>query len=55
MTRDESIRAWIIEDTGLPRKGDHSVGVARPYCSQLGKLTTCQVVVSLPIDTLRYQ
>jgi SRSO17 transposase len=55
MTRDESFRAWIIEDTGLPRKGDHSVGVARPYCSQLGRPTTWQVLVSLPIDTLTYQ
>jgi SRSO17 transposase len=51
MKRNGRVIAWIVDDTGLPKKGRHSVGVTHQYCGQLGKRENCRVAVSLSIAT----
>jgi SRSO17 transposase len=51
MEKHGPIVAWIVDDTGLPKKGTHSAGVARQYCGQSGKTESCQVAVSLSAAT----
>jgi SRSO17 transposase len=51
MKRNGPMVAWIVDDTGLPKKGTHSVGVVRQYCGQVGKQENCRVAVSLSLAT----
>jgi SRSO17 transposase len=49
LERHGPVAAWVVDDTGIPKKGRHSVGVARQYCGVLGKQDNCQVAVSLSV------
>jgi len=47
MERHAPVGAWVVDDTGMPKKGTHSVGVTRQYCGAVGKQENCQVTVSV--------
>ena len=51
MLRQGPVVAWVVDDTGFPKKGRHSVGVTRQYCGQVGKQDNCRVAVSLSVTT----
>jgi SRSO17 transposase len=51
MLRQGPVVAWVVDDTGFPKKGQESVGVARQYCGQVGKQDNCRVAVSLSATT----
>ena len=49
LERHGPITAWILDDTGIPKRGEHSVGVAVQYCGVQRQTTNCQVAVSLSL------
>jgi SRSO17 transposase len=61
MMQRHGLLAWVVDDTGFPKKGSHSVGVARQYCGQVGKQENCRIAVSVSLATeqaslpVRYQ
>jgi SRSO17 transposase len=53
MSSEIAPEAWVVDDTGFPKFGDRSVGVARQYSGALGKIGNCQIGVSINAATPR--
>lgn len=47
----EPVTTWIVDDTGMLKQGTHSPGVQRQYTGSAGKITNCQIAVSLSVAT----